>query len=84
MKNRVLITILIITCTASVLHIFYLQRNIKNIKVKNAEFVDQYFDLQHEYEMLFSDYMLLEEEHFIMSEEHEILASCCSNSGLQE
>jgi len=82
--QRILITILLVMCTASILHNFYLQRSIKKTEIEKSEIIDQFFDLKREYETMFDDYMLLEEAHFIMSEEHDILASCCSNSGLQE
>ena len=82
--QRILIAILLVMCTASILHNFYLQRNIKKSEIEKSEIIDHFFDLKYEYETMFDDYMLLEEEHFIMSEEYEILASCCSESSLQE
>ena len=71
-------------CTASILHNFYLQRSIKKIEIEKSEFIDHFFDLQHDYENIFEDYTILEEQFYELSDENDILASCCSNSGLQE
>ena len=64
---RITSIVLMITCTALLLHSSY-QRN------RSAEIVDQYFDLQSEYEKIFDDVQELEQYSDRLEDQVDILS----------
>tara|TARA_Y100000389_G_C17107931_1_gene339221 strand:+ start:163 stop:435 length:273 start_codon:yes stop_codon:yes gene_type:complete len=70
---RITSIILMITCTALLLHSNY-QKN------RSAEIVDQYFDLQSEYEKIFDDIQELEDYSIRLEKQVDILSDYVSAS----
>jgi predicted nuclease with TOPRIM domain len=68
---RITSIMLMITCTALLIHSNY-QKN------RNAEIVDQYFDLQAEYEKIFDDVQELEQYSERLEEQVDILSNFIS------
>ena len=54
--------------------------SFKSSKNRNAEIVDQYFDLQEEYSKIFDDVQRLEEYSDRLEEQVDILSSFISNA----
>ena len=76
MKNvrtyRIITVVLMITCTALLIH----SNHQKN---RTAEIVDQFFDLQSEYDKIFNDVQELEEYSERLEEQVDLLTSYIAN-----
>ena len=76
MKNvrtyRIVSIVLMITCTALLIH----SNHQKN---RTAEIVDQFFDLQSEYDKIFNDVQELEEYSERLEEQVDLLTSFIAN-----
>ena len=70
---RITSIILMITCTALLLHSNYQKK-------RSAEIVDQYFDLQSEYEKIFDDVQELEDYSERLEQQVDILSDYVSPS----
>jgi len=71
-RYRIITIVLMIVCTALLIH----SNHQKN---RTAEIVDQYFDLQTEYQKIFDDVQELEEYSDRLEEQVDLLTSYIAN-----